>query len=245
VKKVLFFVVIFTVIFLSINSLFHTKPNIEPAPELPIPIPTPEPTPQNFTEIIRGDTSKKQVIFTFDGGSTAESGDKILEVLKRHNVRGTFFLTGKFVETFPDLVKHIAKDKHEIFNHTYSHPHLPTLTDEQITGELDKMEDLLLKVASVSSKPYFRAPFGDRNSHVLTVAEKAGYRSVYWTVDALDWREGETPLHVRNRILSGVKPGTIYLMHIGDAVTGNILDEIFTDIEKMGYIIVPLTEGIL
>lgn len=197
-------------------------------------------------EITHGDTSKKEVIFTFDGGGTVQSADAILAVLAKHHVKGTFFLTGKMVEAHPDLIKRIAASGNEIFSHTYDHPDLTALTDDQITGELTKMESVLQTTAGISPKPYFRAPYGARDARVLAVAAQAGYRSVYWTVDALDWREpqGETAAQVKERILSHVAPGTIYLMHVGDGITGSILDEVFTTIESRGYKIVSLTQGI-
>jgi peptidoglycan/xylan/chitin deacetylase (PgdA/CDA1 family) len=198
------------------------------------------------TEIVRGDTTKKQVIFTFDGGSTIQSAQSILDVLKKHHVRGTFFLTGQTVVKYPELVSEIVRDGHEIFNHTYDHPKLTALSDDEITNELVRMNTELVKVTGVSSQPYFRAPYGDRDARVRTVAYDAGYQSVYWTVDALDWKEasGETNESVTQRILSHVSPGTIYLMHIGDTITGDILDAVFTEIESRGYMIVPLTKGI-
>ena len=198
------------------------------------------------SEISHGDTSKKQVIFTFDGGSGAQSGDKILATLAKHHVRGSFFLTGKFVEENPDLVKHMVAQGHEIFNHTYNHPHLPTLKDNDIVEELEKMEKSLMTVAGISPKPYFRAPYGDRNSRVLDIAAKAGYRSVYWMTDALDWQEssGKTANQVGKLILSHIAPGAIYLMHLGDSITGNILDDVFTKIEARGYTPVSLIQGL-
>lgn len=197
-------------------------------------------------EITRGDTSKKQVIFTFDGGSTIESSDKILEVLAKHHVKGTFFLTGKMIENHPDLVRRIASSGAEIFNHTYDHPDLTKIEEEKVIEELVKTESVLQKTAGVSSKPYFRAPYGARDSRVLDSAKKAGYQSVYWTKDALDWKEKqrETADQVKNRILSSIAPGNIYLMHVGDNITGNILDEVFTMIESRGYKLVSLTEGL-
>ena len=197
-------------------------------------------------EITRGNTSKKEVIFTFDGGGGIQSGDAIVAALAKHHVKGTFFLTGKMIEAHPDLVKSIVAAGHEIFSHTYDHLNLTALTDTQITAELTKTENVLQIIVGVSPKPYFRAPYGARNARVLAVAAKDGYQSVYWTVDALDWREpqGETVQQVKDRILSNVAPGTIYLMHVGDTITGTILDDVFTTIEARGYKIVSLTQGI-
>lgn len=199
--------------------------------------------PQSIRQIDRGDRTKKQVIFTFDGGAAANSGDKILDVLAKHHVKGTFFLTGIFVEKNPALVRRMISENHEVFSHTYDHPHLPELTDAEIRVELDKMADTLMSVASTSPKPYFRPPYGDADERVRRIAYLDGYQSVYWTVDATDWMTEATPTDVKSRILSTLEPGAIYLMHIGDDITGEILDEILTDVEARGYKPVSLTQG--
>lgn len=202
--------------------------------------------PRSREEITHGDKNKKQVIFTFDGGDSATSGTKILDILEKHHVKGTFFLTGKFIEKNSVLVRRMNGAGHEIYNHTYSHPYLTSITDDEIGGELWKMEKVLETTVNESSKPYFRPPYGDRDERVLKKAFSSGYQSVYWTIDALDWKEseGETDGTVRYRILSTLAPGNIYLMHIGDNITGNILDELFTTIESKGYKIVSLTQGL-
>jgi peptidoglycan/xylan/chitin deacetylase (PgdA/CDA1 family) len=197
-------------------------------------------------EIVHGDTTKKQVIFTFDGGDSSLSSHRILKALAKHHVKGTFFLTGKFVQANPDLVRQMATSGNEIFSHTYSHPHLTTLSDAEIAGELMNMEHVLIAIADVSPRPYFRAPYGDRDARVIADVFKSGYESVYWTVDARDWMEpqGETNASVEDRILSNLAPGNIYLMHLGDNITGSILDDVFTKIENQGYKIVSLTQGL-
>jgi len=197
-------------------------------------------------EITRGDTSKKEVIFTFDGGGTVQSADGILTALAKHHIKGTFFLTGKMIEAHPDVVKRIIAGGHEIFSHTYDHKNLTKLSADQITGELAGMEKTLLSTVGTSSKPYFRAPYGARDARMLAVAAQAGYQSVYWTIDARDWMQstGETAHQVTTRVLSTLAPGNIYLMHLGDTITGDILDGVITSIEARGYNIVSLTQGI-
>jgi peptidoglycan/xylan/chitin deacetylase (PgdA/CDA1 family) len=200
-----------------------------------------------FDEVRNGNTKYKQLIFTFDGGDGAQSGEEILTILAKHGVRGTFFLTGKFVESNPDLVSRMVLGGHEVYNHTYDHPHLPTLSDRQIVKELDLMDEKFIAISGLSTKPFFRPPYGDRDARVLDVARHAGYRSVYWTLDALDWQEssGMSAEAVRNRILGNVGPGSIILMHIGDSITGKILDGLFTDLENRGYRMVSLTQGLV
>jgi len=195
-------------------------------------------------EVSRGNPAKKQIIFTFDAGAGTNSAQKILETAKAHNLKLTFFITGKFAEKNPELIKQISSKDHEIFNHTYSHPHLTQITDEQIKEELDKTEQIISSLTGKTTKPYFRPPYGDRNNHVLMVAKNEGYQSAYWTLDALDWMSDKTEEQVKKRIYSNLKSGAIILMHAGDDITGNVLDEVFTYVENQGYKIVSLTEGL-
>jgi peptidoglycan/xylan/chitin deacetylase (PgdA/CDA1 family) len=109
------------------------------------------------------------------------------------------------------------------------------------------MDQALYRVIGKSSKPYFRPPYGDRDERVKSIAASEGYQSVFWTTDAMDWLElsgGETNDSVINRINVNLRPGAIYLMHIGDKITGEILDKVLTDIQNLGFEIVPLTQGI-
>lgn len=227
----------------NIANVTNTTNNSVPKPE---PTPVPSPTTTDFSEISRGDSSKKQIIFTFDGGSGTQSGQKILEVLDKHQTSATFFLTGKFAEKNPQLTKDIVTHGNEIYNHTYSHPDLTTVSDVAIANELSHTEKIIQDLTGKSTKPYFRPPYGARNQHVLNVAKEEGYRSVFWTLDALDWKEssGQTASATRDRILSNIKPGAIILMHIGDTITGSILDDVLTAIETRGYAIVPLSRGV-
>ncbi len=188
-------------------------------------------------EIVRIDTKENMVVFTFDAGSSDVSLTKILEALATHQLTGTFFMTGTWAEKFPEGVKQIAAAGHEIYNHTYSHPHLTQLSDAKILEEFSETEQLVKNLTGKTTKPYFRAPYGERNDHILEVASQSGYQSVYWSTDALDWEEstGMTAEKVRTRVLDNLKPGAIFLMHVGDTITGSILDGLFESIEQKGY----------
>lgn len=207
----------------------------------------PEPSSKvDATEIDWANKNKQQVVFTFDGGSGAQSAEAILATLKKYHVTGTFFVTGKFAEQNPELIKKIASAGHEVFNHTYNHPNLTSLSDAEIANELTRTEKIVSDLTGESTKPFYRPPNGDRDARVREAAAALGYRTVYWTVDALDWKESEgyTAEQTKARILDNLQPGTIYLMHIGDNITGQILDDIFAEIIAKGYSIVPLSEGI-
>ncbi|HEX7724481.1 MAG TPA: polysaccharide deacetylase family protein [Candidatus Paceibacterota bacterium] len=203
-------------------------------------------TPAIPKEITIGDTTKKQVIFTFDCGDKAASVNGILAVLAKHHVKGTFFVTGTFAKTYPEFIRAMVNGGHEIFNHTYDHPHLTELPDWRITQELALLEQTVYLIAGTSTQPYFRPPYGDRDRRVRAAAARLGYRSVYWTTDARDWQEtsGMTADRVKEKILNSMQPGAIYLMHGGDRITAAILDDVLTNVEQRGYKAVSLTQGL-
>lgn len=234
--------IIFCILILGIIELFLDKQK-EPVPyteQIPV-IRAVSPI-----EIFRGDTSKEQVIFTFDGGDKDICGAKVISVLDKHGVEGSFFLTGRFVKSNPDIVREMHRKGHGIYNHTYNHPYMTRISDEQMEKELEDMDKELFNLTGQSSRPYWRPPYGNRDQRVVSLAAKAGYRPILWTVDAMDWRESEgiQAEEVKYIILSSLAPGNIYLMHLGDTITGSILDELFTEIESRGYKIVSLRQGL-
>lgn len=175
---------------------------------------------QGGKEIVRGNTEKNQVIFTFDGGDTDQSAEKILNVLEKHKVKGTFFLTGKFVENYPELVKRIAAQGEEIFSHTYDHKDLETLSDGEITAELTMMETVLGNTVHISPKPFFRAPYGSRDGGFFPWRKKPDIsRSIGpWTRSIgksrragrrRKWRTGSFLIFRRERFFSCIS-GTIF-----------------------------------
>jgi peptidoglycan/xylan/chitin deacetylase (PgdA/CDA1 family) len=210
----------------------------------PTPSPTPTLKPAARPEIQRVDSSKKQAVFTFDAGEGVGSTEEILAALKKHNIRGTFFLVGKWVEKNPELTRRLVAEGHEIFNHSYSHPYFTQLTQQEIADELQKMDDVLFATAGVRTKPYYRAPYGDRDSATNDAAFAAGYQHIYWSVDSLDWRPEDTPETVKRRTLSNMHPGAIVLMHVGNDSTGPVIDEIFTTLKEQGYTLLSLTEAL-
>jgi len=193
-------------------------------------------------EISRGPSDNKKVALTFNAGASSEATPRILKALKDTGVKGTFFLTGKWIEDNPELTKKIAEQGHEIGNFTHTHPDLIKATNNEIVYQLNKMEEILGKTASVSSKPLFRAPYGARDARVLRVASNAGYRSIYWTNDSLDHRSTMKPEQVKNRVLAALNNGSIILMHCGSNQTAEILQELIEEIESRGYEIGTVSE---
>lgn len=187
-------------------------------------------------------TKSKIVVFTFDVESKANSLDSVLKVLEKYKVTTAFFVTGKFADWYPADVKSINNAGNEIYSHTYSHPHLTSLSDAQIKDELTKADTSISTVTGKTVKPFYRPPFDATNNHIRQLAATLGYQEVTWSIDALDLQEssGMTASAVKSRIYSNLVPGEIYLMHLSDNITGQVLDEVFKYITEHGYTIANL-----
>jgi peptidoglycan/xylan/chitin deacetylase (PgdA/CDA1 family) len=158
-------------------------------------------------DLDRGDPNAGRVAITFDGGSYGNGAQRILEVLKKRELKATFFLTGEFMKRFPDITRRIASDGHEVGNHCYGHPHLttfaenhrqdtlPGVTRDFLIKELKMNEELFEKLTGGKMVPLWRAPYGEQNKTIRQWASEAGYRHVSWTydpktrksLDGLDW----------------------------------------------------------
>lgn len=186
------------------------------------------------------ETNEKKVAFSFDASWGAERTEKILEILKDNDIKTTFFLTGFWVEAYPEYVKLIAGEGHEIGNHTLTHPHLNSLTGEEIKAEIKKVEQLIREVSGQKTV-LFRPPFGEYSNQVIEAAEGLGYRTIQWSIDSLDWQnltEGE----IIERVTSRAHRGAIILMHNNGLYTADALPGIIDYFSKHGYEIVPISE---
>lgn len=186
------------------------------------------------------DTTEKKIAISFDACWGASFTPDILRILQENDLKTTFFLTGFWVEKYPEMVQKIAEEGHEIGNHTYSHPHLNALGEEQIKEELEKVNKMIFELTA--QKPdLFRPPFGEYNNKVVSVAEKAGYRPIQWSIDSLDWQElGKEPMV--ERVTTMLHPGAIVLFHNNARYTVEALPEIITFVQEQGYQIVPVSE---
>jgi len=156
----------------------------------------------------------KVVALTFDDGPHPVFTPKVLDILKRYQVRATFFLIGARVERYPDIARRIVAEGHEVGNHTYSHPKdLPKEGWEEVRAELERGARAIERVTGVRPK-LFRPPFGYINYRLHTLAQLKGYMVVFWTVSA-DHHDAPTPKAMAERVFRLVHPGAIILMHDG------------------------------
>jgi peptidoglycan/xylan/chitin deacetylase (PgdA/CDA1 family) len=191
---------------------------------------------EDWTEIVHGDPSTGIVALTFDAGNEGGgAAPQILQVLHDRGLHVTMFLSGHWVDHNPDLAVQMVTEGHEIANHSYDHPDLTQLADNQIVFELDYTDQVVSDIMGVHTRPYFRPPFGARNRRVLDVAAASGFRSVYWTLDSGDWLPRATAGAVAEKILRFAQPGDIVVEHIGAQQSADALPTILDEFEQRGW----------
>lgn len=192
-------------------------------------------------------TTRKVVALTFDGGSGHQAVDSVLATLSREKVPATFFLTGDFTDSAPTYAARLAAYG-MVGNHTDTHPHLTTLGDAAVRAEVTAGRAAIVTTTGEDPRPLFRFPFGEYDSRTLGIVNDMGYVAVGWTVDTLGWQGsagGITASIVVSRVLAGLTPGEIVLMHLGAAQDGSTLDadalpRLISSLRARGYGFVTL-----
>jgi peptidoglycan/xylan/chitin deacetylase (PgdA/CDA1 family) len=198
---------------------------------------------EDYSEVVHGDPATGMVALTFDAGNEGGgSAPQILEILRERGLHVTFFLSGHWVDHNPDLTQQILADGHEIANHSYSHPDLTHLSDDQIVYELDYTDQVVWDVVGVHTRPYFRPPFGARNRRVLDVAAASGFRSVYWSLDSGDWLPRASAGAVAGRVLRYALPGDVVVEHVGSAASAEALPVILDEFVQRGWRVGTVSE---
>ncbi len=148
-------------------------------------------------------TNKPQVALSFDAAWGNEDTDTILNVLAAHNVKVTFFMTGGWVESYPEDVKKIAAAGHDLGNHSENHKNMSQLSASQQKEELMKVHEKVKSLTGVDMN-LFRPPYGDYNNLLVQTAKSCGYLPIQWDVDSLDWKDYGVDSIIRRR-LSGLE----------------------------------------
>ncbi len=182
------------------------------------------------------DTNEKVVSLTFDiNWIEKDNTEVILNILKKYNVKGTFFIMGGWVNYSEDNVnklKLIKEGGNEIGNHSYIHPSFTKIGTAKIKEELEKTNDIIEKYTDEKPK-VFRFPSGDYNKDALLQVRNLGYMAIQWNVDSIDWKELSAEAEY-TRVMKNVKPGSIILFHNAKYTPEN-LDKIIKELKDKGY----------
>ncbi|MDO4464338.1 MAG: polysaccharide deacetylase family protein [Bacillota bacterium] len=188
------------------------------------------------------DTAEKKIALTFDAAWGNEDTGQILEILKKHGVRVTFFMTGGWVESYPDDVKAILAAGHDLGNHSENHKNMSQLSDAEKKGELMKVHE---KVRTLTGYEMFlfRPPYGDYDNAVVNVAKENGYYTIQWDVDSLDWKDYGVDSIIKTVTQhKHLGNGSIILCHNGAKYTAKALDMLIATLKNEGYTFVPVSE---
>lgn len=192
-----------------------------------------------------GDGSEKVLYLTFDCGYENGNTEPILDALKKHNAKGTFFVVGHFLETAPEMVKRMVEEGHAVGNHTYHHLDMPTISDmEKFREEMEGVSDLFQEITGKELSPYYRPPQGKCNVENLKMAQELGYATIFWSLAHVDWDQNNQPGREESikKLTERVHPGAVVLLHNTSRTNGEIMDELLTRWEEMGYSFRPLSD---
>lgn len=188
------------------------------------------------------DTDKPRVAISFDAAWGNEDTQILLDILAKYNVKTTFFMTGGWIESYPDDVKKIAEAGHDLGNHSENHKQMSQLSAEECKTEIMTPHE---KVKELTGKDMmlFRPPYGDYNNTLIETANSCNYHVIQWSVDSLDWKDYGAD-NIVDTVLNhkALEDGAIILMHNGAKYTKDALERVITGLQDKGYEIVPISQ---
>ena len=185
-----------------------------------------------------GSNTEKVIYLTFDAGYENGNTEPILDALKKHNVTATFFVVGHYLESAPELVKRMVADGHFVGNHTYHHLDMSSISSkESFEKEMKDVEDKFQEITGTQLTHFYRPPQGKYNTKNLEMAKEMGYHTFFWSLAYVDWYQDKQPSKEEafKKLLGRIHPGAIVLLHSTSKTNGEILDELLTKWEEMGY----------
>ena len=192
-----------------------------------------------FDAAYLGDTSQKVIYLTFDAGYENGCTEKILDILKKHNVPAAFFLVGNYMERNADLVRRMVDEGHIVGNHTMHHYDMSKLEDKAaFEKELTDLEDLFRDLTGKELPKYYRPPQGTYSQKNLQMAKQMGYKTVFWSLAYVDWKNDAQPSRETafEKLLPRTHNGAVVLLHSTSQTNAQILDELLTQWSDQGYV---------
>lgn len=178
----------------------------------------------------------KKVYLTFDEGYENGYTAAILDTLKAKKVSAVFFVTYDYASKNPDLVCRIINEGHVLGNHSWSHPSVPTCTDDGAKNEIMRLHNYVLEKFNYKMT-LFRFPMGEFSEKTLAVAKNCGYQSVFWSFAYVDWKTDNQPEKqiALKRTTEGAHNGAIYLLHAVSKTNTEILGDFIDNVRNKGY----------
>lgn len=181
---------------------------------------------------------ERLIALTFDDGPNDEFTPQLLDILAKHEVKATFFVMGAYVDEFPDVARRIVAEGHTIANHTYNHPDLSTVSDDEVLKQFIWTQESIEDVTGVWPDLY-RLPFGAGGKRVVDLM--GNMTSILWNIDSMDWYYQDTTL-TYDHIMANLQPNSLLLMHDTHQATPDVIDLLIPVLKEQGYHFVSPTE---
>ena len=185
-----------------------------------------------------GDTREKVLYLTFDAGYENGCTEQGLDTLKKHQVRAAFFLVGNYIERNADLVRRMVEEGHIVGNHTMHHYDMSKLSQkETFSRELTDLEELFRQTTGKELPKFYRPPQGVYSQENLKMAKELGYKTVFWSLAYVDWLNDKQPTREEafRKLLPRTHNGAVVLLHSTSKTNAEILDDLLTQWENLGY----------
>jgi peptidoglycan-N-acetylmuramic acid deacetylase len=192
-------------------------------------------------------SGEKNIYLTFDNGYEEGYTPQVLDVLKEKEVPATFFVTGHYVETEPELVSRMVDEGHIIGNHSYHHPDFSVLTKEAMKKELDELEQKVSEVSDQKELKFLRPPKGIFSEDSLRWTKELGYIHIFWSIAFKDWETASQKgwEYAYEEVMGQIHPGAIILLHAVSKDNAEALEKLITDLEADGYVFKSLDDLVL
>lgn len=181
--------------------------------------------------------NEKVVYLTFDAGYENGNIARVLDVLKRENVCGAFFVLGNLIDKNPELIKRMFNEGHTVCNHTYSHKPMIGMSKDEFGKELNRIEDFCLKKTGYKMSKFYRPPEGKFDANSIKYADELGYKTIFWSFAYADWDNNKqmSPESAKKKILDNVHNGEIMLLHPTSQTNADILQDVIITLKNDGY----------
>lgn len=190
-------------------------------------------------------SGEKYISISFDAAWGADDTIQILDILDKYNVKTTFFMTGGWVDNYPDMVKEIYSRGHDLGNHSQNHKQMSKLTAEQQKEEIMKVSATVKELTGYDMF-LFRPPYGDYNNTLINTVYSCNYYPIQWSVDSLDWKDYGVDSIIKTVTKhKKLDNGAIILMHNGAKFTAQALEDVIKGLQEQGYTIVPISQLII
>lgn len=185
-------------------------------------------------------TEENLVSISFDAAWGNEDTQQLIDILEEHDVKATFFVVGEWVDNYPESVLALHEAGHEIQNHSDTHPHMPTLSYDQMVAEINNCADKVEAITGVRPT-LFRPPYGDYDDKLVATLREQGHYCIQWDIDSLDWKD-PAPSEIVSRVVSKSESGSIVLFHNAAVNTPAALPDVITGLKDKGLEFVQISE---